>query len=162
MYIVDSCTYYIFTHLLYVSYVLQILCLLRYSSLRYPVTYPILITIEKMYSQAFHTSNSLRPRWNLPCHDEGAYPPRSFTHVSQRGEVNWASQLQPSGQQISSILIQFANICDSAAAERLPSLARRKLAMSRASTVSFIESFKSCISFFVALPGLINTQLFSC
>ena len=157
MYIVDSCTYYIFTHLLYVSYVLQILCLLRYSSLRYPVTYPILITIEKMYSHAFHTSNSLPPRWNLPCHDEGAYPPRSFTHVRQRGELNWASQLQPSGQQISSILIQFANICDSAAAERLPSLARRKLAMSRASTVSFIESFKSCISFFVALPGLINT-----
>ena len=143
-------------------YVLQILCLLRYSSLRYPVTYPILITIEKMYSHAFHTSNSLPPRWNLPCHDEGAYPPRSFTHVRQRGELNWASQLQPSGQQISSILIQFANICDSAAAERLPSLARRKLAMSRASTVSFIESFKSCISFFVALPGLINTQLFSC
>ena len=143
-------------------YVLQILCLLRYSSLRYLVTYPILITIEKMYSHAFHTSNSLPPRWNLPCHDEGAYPPRSFTHVRQRGELNWASQLQPSGQQISSILIQFANICDSAAAERLPSLARRKLAMCRASTVSFIESFKSCISFFVALPGLINTQLFSC
>ena len=143
-------------------YVLQILCLLRYSSLRYLVTYPILITIEKMYSHAFHTSNSLPPRWNLPCHDEGAYPPRSFTDVRQRGELNWASQLQPSGQQISSILIQFANICDSAAAERLPSLARRKLAMCRASTVSFIESFKSCISFFVALPGLINTQLFSC
>ena len=155
---------------MYVSYVLQILCLLRYSSLRYPVTYPILITIEKMYSHAFHTSNSLPPRWNLPCHDEGAYPPRSFTHVRQRGELNWASQLQPSGQQISSILIQFAssiliqfaNICDCAAAERLPSLARRKVAMCRASTVSFIESFKSCISFFVALPGLINTQLFSC
>ena len=59
MYIVDSCAYYIFTHLLYVSYVLQILCLLRYSSLRYPVTYPISIAVEKMYSHDFHTSNSL-------------------------------------------------------------------------------------------------------
>ena len=162
MYIVDSCAYYIFTHLLYVSYVLQILCLLRYSSLRYPVTYPILIAVEKMYSHDFHTSNSLPPRWNSPCRDEGTYPPRSFTQVRQRGELNWASQLQPSGQQISSILIQFANICACAAAERLPSLVSRKVAMCRASTVSFLESFKSCLLFFVALPSLINTQLFSC
>ena len=150
MYIVDSCAYYIFTHLLYVSYVLQILCLLRYSSLRYPVTYPILIAVEKMYSHDFHTSNSLPPRWNSPYRDEGTYPPRSFTQVRQRGELNWASQLQPSGQQISSILIQFANIC--AAAERLLSLVSRKVAMCRASTVSFLESFKSFFYFSLPFP----------
>ena len=32
---------------------------------------------------------------------KGAYP-LSFIQVRQRGELNWASQLQPSGQQISS------------------------------------------------------------
>ena len=29
---------------------------------------------------------------------EGAYPLRSFTQVRQQGELNWASQLQPSSQ----------------------------------------------------------------
>ena len=37
------------THLLYVSYVLQTLCLLKYFSLFYPVASPILIVIGKMY-----------------------------------------------------------------------------------------------------------------
>ena len=41
-------------------------------------------------------------RWNSLCRGEGAYPLRSFTQVHQRGELNWASQLQPSAQQISS------------------------------------------------------------
>ena len=41
----------------------------------------------------------------LPCRGEGAYPPRSFTQVHQRGELNCASQLQSSGQQTTSIVI---------------------------------------------------------
>ena len=45
------------------------------------------------------------PRWNSPWPGEGAYPPRSFTQVRQRGELNWVSQLQPSGQPISSIIM---------------------------------------------------------
>ena len=42
------------------------------------------------------------PQWNSPCRSEGTYPLRSFTRVRQLGELNWASQLKPSGQQISS------------------------------------------------------------
>ena len=41
------------------------------------------------------------PRWNSPCRDEENYSPRGCTQVHQRGELNWASQLQPAGQQIS-------------------------------------------------------------
>ena len=37
--------------------------------------------------------------------EEGVYPLRRFTRVRQRGELNRASQLQPSGQQISSTII---------------------------------------------------------
>ena len=42
--------------------------------------------------------------WNSPCRGEGAYPLRSFIQVRQRGELNWTSKLQPSGQQIFSIV----------------------------------------------------------
>ena len=40
------------------SYVLQILCLLQYFSLLYPVASPILIGVEKTYALAFHTNNN--------------------------------------------------------------------------------------------------------
>ena len=36
----------------------------------------------------------------------GTYPLRSFSQVRQRGEYNWASRLQPSGQQIFSAVCQ--------------------------------------------------------
>ena len=44
-----------------------------------------------------------------------------------------------------------------AAAERLPRLVRRKVAILRAFTVVLLKSFKSCLLFAVALPGLIYT-----
>ena len=44
-----------------------------------------------------------------------------------------------------------------AAAGRLPRLVRRKVAMLCACTVGLLESFKNCLLFLVALPGLINT-----
>ena len=53
--------------------------------------------------------------------------------------------------------MQFAYICPCAAAERLPRLARRKVAMLRTFIVGFLESFKSCLLLLVALPGLIDT-----
>ena len=81
------------------------------------------------------------------------------TKVRQRGELNWASQLKASGQQISSTIMsrpdktrlerpslvkapllvwcQFAYICLCAAAERLPRLVRRKVAMLRAFAFGF-------------------------
>ena len=44
-----------------------------------------------------------------------------------------------------------------AAAERLPRLVRRKVAILGAFTVVLLKSFKSCLLFFVALSGLIDT-----
>ena len=44
-----------------------------------------------------------------------------------------------------------------AAVERLPRLVRRKVAILRAFTVVLLKSFKSCLLFVVALPGLIYT-----
>ena len=35
--------------------------------------------------------------WNSPCRGKGTYPLRSFNKVHQRGELNWASQLQRLG-----------------------------------------------------------------
>ena len=37
-------------------------------------------------------------RRNSYSRGEGAYPPRIFTQVRQQGELNWESQLEPSGQ----------------------------------------------------------------
>ena len=70
MHAVDSCTYYILTHLLYVSYVTQILCLLRYFSLLYPVASPILIVVEKTYAHAFHTNDNSKITTNKDCKRE--------------------------------------------------------------------------------------------
>ena len=53
--------------------------------------------------------------------------------------------------------MQFAYIYHCDAAERLPRLVRVKIAMFRAFTVGFLESFKSCLLLLVALPGLIDT-----
>ena len=44
-----------------------------------------------------------------------------------------------------------------AAARRVPMLVKRKVAMLRAFTIGLLESFKSCLLFLVALPGLIDT-----
>ena len=57
-----------YTHLLYVSYVLQILCLLQYFSLLYLVASPRLIVVEKTYSHAFQTSINSK---NIPNKDCG-------------------------------------------------------------------------------------------
>ena len=79
----------------------------------------------------------VHPRGNSSSLGERAYPPRRFNWVCQHGEVNWALQLQSSGQQISSTVmptplgvVQFAN-------KRLPKLVRRKIAMFRTFTVGF-------------------------
>ena len=57
---VDSCTRTF-------SYVLQILCLLQYFSLLYPVASPILIVAEKTYAHAYHTSNKSQIITNKDC-----------------------------------------------------------------------------------------------
>ena len=48
-------------------------------------------TRHLFYTVSTHSMNSI-------CRDQGAYPPRSFTQVRQQGQLNWASQFQPSGQ----------------------------------------------------------------
>ena len=48
---VDACTHAF-------SYVLQILCLLQYFSLLYPIASPILIAVEKTYAQAFDRNHN--------------------------------------------------------------------------------------------------------
>ena len=82
--------------------------------------------------------------WNSPCHGEGDYPARRFTQVRQRRELNWASQLQQSGQQISSTVMS------------------RPVAILRAFTVSFEKVLTSCLLLLAHLPGLIDTLLNSC
>ena len=59
-----------YTHLLYVSYVLQILRLLQYFSLFYPVASPILIVVEETYSHTFQTSNNSKIITNKDCEKE--------------------------------------------------------------------------------------------
>ena len=59
-------------------------------------------------------------------------------------------------------VVQFANICPCAAAERLPRLVRTKVAMFRAFTVGFKKVSKSCLFLLAVLPGLIDTLLYSC
>ena len=43
--------------------------------------------------------------WNSPCLGEGASHQQFFTRVRQREELNWASQLKSSDQQISSTIM---------------------------------------------------------
>ena len=68
-------------------------------------------TIDKVPQGNFFVTVDVRslanipPRWNWPCRGEEAYPIRRFTRVHQRGELNWMSQLQPSGHQIFSIVM---------------------------------------------------------
>ena len=42
--------------------------------------------------------------WNSPCRGEGASHQEVFTQVRQREELNWASQLKSSDQQIFSTM----------------------------------------------------------
>ena len=53
------------------------------------------------------------------------------------------------------VCLVTVRLCD--AAVWLPRLVRRKVAMLRAFTAGLLESFKSCLSLVVALPGLIDT-----
>ena len=63
--------YLLYFHtLLYVSYILQILCLLQYFLLLYPVASPLLIAVEKTYVHAFHTSNNSNITANKDCEKE--------------------------------------------------------------------------------------------
>ena len=48
-------------------HVLQILCLLQYFSLLYPVASPILIVVEKTYAHVFHTINNSKIITNKDC-----------------------------------------------------------------------------------------------
>ena len=53
------------------------------------------------------------------------------------------------------VRLVIVRLCD--AAGRLPRLVWRKVAVLRVFTVNDLESFKICLIFLVALPGLINT-----
>ena len=55
------------------------------------------------------------------------------------------------------VVVCLVTVSLCAAAGRFPRLVRKKVAMLRAFTVDFLESFKSCLLFLVALPGLIDT-----
>ena len=59
-------------------------------------------------------------------------------------------------------VVQFPNICPCVAAEQLPGLVRRKVALLRAFTVGFEKVLRSYLLLLMALPGLIYTLLPSC
>ena len=44
-------------------------------------------------------------RWNSPCRDGSRSSIRIFIRVRQRGELNWALQFHPSGQQTCSTVM---------------------------------------------------------
>ena len=97
------------------------------------------------------------------CHSEGAYPPKSFNHSAstRRAQLSVAAKVIRSTDLLNhnvktrvntdktwlerpslvkapfSVECQFACICLCAAAEWLPRLVRRKVAMLRAFTVGF-------------------------
>ena len=68
--------------------------------------------IEKINSNIRKTTNmnqwqnaqAVRLDWNSPCRGEGAFHQEVSTQMRQQGELNWASQLKSSDQQIFSTM----------------------------------------------------------
>ena len=56
------------------------------------------------YNAALAITNAVPLDWNSPCHSEGASHQEVSTQVRQREELNWASQLKSSDQQIFSTM----------------------------------------------------------